>query len=208
MLIRYAESLRGIMRRLNLLLPSVLVLLFSIVLQCPGNLPPTVPKVLQQVVGNPTGGTYSWTASPTNRISFDNPSADIVQMAGFNPSTSVGDTMLTVNYTLNNQSATPATLTATSRIFKFLQQSGSIQVIPMNGPPKYGYTSYVYYSIYTSPGGQLLQPGFDGVSVYESVTLNSTNFPVSEVTGTGGTNSNSQIVDQLSVTADSPLPSE
>jgi hypothetical protein len=58
-LIRYAESLRGIMRRLNLLLPSVLVLLFSIVLQCPGNLPPTVPKVLQQAVGNPTGGTYS-----------------------------------------------------------------------------------------------------------------------------------------------------
>lgn len=53
-----------------------------------------------------------------------------------------------------------------------------------------------------------VQPGFDGVSVYESVTLNSTNFPVSEVTGTGGTNSNSQIVDQLSVTADSPLPSE
>jgi hypothetical protein len=99
-------------------------------------------------------------------------------------------------------------LTATSRIFKFLQQSGSIQVIPMNGPPKYGYTSYVYYSIYTSPSGQLLQPGFDGVSVYESVTLNSTNFPVSEVTGTGGTNSNSQIVDQLSVTADNPLPSE
>jgi hypothetical protein len=94
----------------------------------------------------------------------------------------------------------------TIRIFRFLQQ-GTIQVIPQNGNPNYEYTSYVYYSVVTNPAGQTLQAGFSGISVTESVTLNNQNFPSTLVTGTGGTNANSQVVDTLSVVASQPLPS-
>src|SRR6266851_7032052 len=102
---------------------------------------PTIPKVLQQAVGNPSGGTYSWTASPTNRISFDNASSDVVGMSGINPSTSVGDTTLTATYTLNNQSG-QATLSATSRIFLYGASSQVAVPLPSG---KYGYEYNLTY---------------------------------------------------------------
>jgi hypothetical protein len=161
---------------------------------------PTVPKVLQQAVGNPTGGAYSWTATPASRISFDNSSSDVVQLSGVNPSTSVGDTTLSVAYTLNGVNATPATLAATSRIFKFLQQSGATNMIPINGPPTFGYEADITYNVYTNPGGQLVSPGFSNVVVLESVSITNSNAQANLNTGTGGTNSNSQIVDVLKLT--------
>jgi len=69
------------------------------------------------------------------------------------------------------------------------------------------YTSYVYYNVFTNPAGQLLQPGYSNISVYETVSQPNSNFPVTEVTGSGGTNSNSQVVDTLSIYGSSPLPS-
>jgi len=180
---------------------------------------PTVTSCnTQYVQGNPGGGTYTWSASTTSSynptVSFNGSGSPYstqtsqVTVTGNAPSSTVGDTTLSVGYSVGSESAqTPATRATTIRIFGFLQQAGSIQVVPVQGPPKYGYTSYVYYSIYTNPAGQLLQPGCSGISVYESVTLTNTNFPVDEVTGTGGTSSNAQVVDQLSVYGDSPLPS-
>ncbi|HZU42053.1 MAG TPA: hypothetical protein VE994_05230, partial [Terriglobales bacterium] len=168
---------------------------------------PTVPKVLQQAVGNPTGGTYSWTASPTNRISFDNPSTDVVHMAGINPSPTVGDTTLTVNYTLNNQSATPATLTATSRIFKFLVLRSTT---PAQLPPgTYGYDLRLTYDVYTNPGGQVLQPGYSGISVPETLSVTSTNIPGATThTGAGTTDANSEFTDRLALISNQPIPSD
>jgi hypothetical protein len=168
---------------------------------------PTVPKVLQQAVGNPTGGTYSWTASPSSRISFDNPSADVVHMSGVNSSTSVGDTTITVNYTLNGKSANPpATLAVTSRLFKFLVLKTTISVPPGSG--KYGYDYRLTYDVYTNPGGQLLQPGFSGITVLETVSVVSTNMSGATThTGGGPTDPNSEFGDRLALISNAPIPS-
>jgi len=182
---------------------------------------PTVTGFNQeQVQGNPSQGTFSWSATTTSvnhpNIFFNgssspySTSSDVVTVTGDAPSSSLLDTTLTVGYSANNQSAqTPATRTITIRLFKFLQQAGNIQVIPINNsnPPQYGYTSYVYYNVYTNPGGQLLQPGYRNISVYETVSQPNSNFPVTEVTGTGGTDDNSEVVDTLSIYGSSPLPS-
>ncbi|OLB31921.1 MAG: hypothetical protein AUH13_06475 [Acidobacteria bacterium 13_2_20CM_58_27] len=166
---------------------------------------PTIPKVLQQAVGKPDGGNYSWTASPTGRISFDNPSSDVVNMSGINPSTSVGDTTLTVNYSVGTQSAT-ATSTATSRIFVYLALNTQISVPPPSG--KYGYDYRLTYDTYTCPGGQILQPGFSGISVPESISVSSTNMPGATThTGTGATDPNSEFTDRLALISNQPIPS-
>jgi hypothetical protein len=185
-----------------------------------GSDPTVTPFNVQYVQGTPTGGTYTWSASTTSSY---NPSISLngsgspysttasqVTVTANAPSSSSGDSTLTVNYVVNSTSApTPATRAFTIRIFRFLQQSGNIQVIPINNsnPPQYGYTSYVYYNVLTNPGGQLLQSGYTNISVYETVSQPTSNFPVTEVTGTGGTNSSSQVVDTLSFYGDSPLPS-
>jgi hypothetical protein len=185
-----------------------------------GSDPTVTPFNVQYVQGNPSGGTYTWGASTTSSY---NPNIKLngsgspyatttsqVTVTCDAPSSSLGDTTITVNYSVSSQSAqNPATRAITIRIFKFLQQSGSIQVIPINSsnPPQYGYTSYVYYNVFTNPAGQLLQPGYSNISVYETVSLPNSNFPVTEVTGTGGTNSNSQVADTLSIYGSSPLPS-
>ncbi len=178
-------------------------------------LDPTVPRVAQQAVGNPGGGMYSWSASPANRVSFDNPSADVVRVSGINPSTQLTDTTLTVNYRVNNQDASPpATRAITVRIFRFLQQSGQIQIISFNGPSTFGYEADVFYNIFTNPGGQVVEPGFSGIRIPEtlnilSVTVNGqpADIPFQLQPGTGATNSNSQIVDQLRLLSSQPLPS-
>jgi hypothetical protein len=165
---------------------------------------PTMPRVLQQAVGNPNGGTYGWTASPTNRISFDNASSDVVGMSGINPSTSVGDTTLTATYTLNNQSG-QATLSATSRIFVYVTSSTVAVPLPSG---TYGYEYNLTYDTFTCPGGQLLQPGYSLISVPETVSVTSTNMPGATThTGTGGTNSNSEFVDTLALISNQPIPS-
>lgn len=166
---------------------------------------PTIPKVLQQAVGKPDGGTYSWTASPTGRISFDNPSANIVQMSGVNPSTSVGDTTLTVTYSINNQSPT-ATSPATSRIFVYILLYTQTSVPVPSGD--YGYDYRLTYDTYTCPGSQILQPGFSGISVPETFSVNSTNMPGATThTGTGATDANSEFTDRLALISNQPIPS-
>jgi hypothetical protein len=164
---------------------------------------------LEQAQGNPGGGQYSWSASP-NRVSFSNPSASLVTLTGTSPSTALLDTTLTVNYTYNQQPATPATRAITVRIFKFLQQSGSTQVILLNGPSQYGYDAYAYYNIFSNPGAQQVPSGFYGMTTLELVTINSVT--PSGTTGTlhqgnGATNANSQILDDLSLISNATLPS-
>jgi hypothetical protein len=87
-----------------------------------------------------------------------------------------------------------------------LLQNGSLQNILLNGPTKYGITSTVFYNVYTHPQGQIVAPGFGGISVYEEVNLGQCNFPVSLITSTGALNSNSEAVDDLSLTGSSAIP--
>ncbi len=185
-----------------------------------GSGPTVTPFNAQYVQGNPTGGTFTWSPSTGSsyhpNISLNGSSspysttASQVTVTGDAPSSSLLDTTLTVGYAASGAQATPpATRAITIRIFRFLQQSGNIQVVPINSsnPPKYGYTSYVYYNVLTNPGGQLLQPGYRNISVYETVSQPNSNFPITEVTGTGGTSDNSQAIDILSIYGSSPLPS-
>ncbi len=54
--------------------------------------------------GNPSGGTYSWTASNGN-VTLTNASSATVTVTAANASGQVGDTAITVTYTANSQSA-------------------------------------------------------------------------------------------------------
>jgi hypothetical protein len=181
-----------------------------------GSDPTVTPFNVQQVQGNPAQGTYTWNATTSSSyqpsISLNgsaspySTTASQVTVTANGPSSSLGDTTLNVNYTLDSQSAA-ATRAITIRIFRFLQQVGSIQNIFLNGPQQYGITSYVTYSVYTNPADQLLQSGYGGISVYETVSLTGSNFPINLNTASTSLNSNSQIVDDLSVTASSALPS-
>lgn len=168
---------------------------------------PTVPKVPFAAVVNPTGGTYSWTAS-NGRVSFDNPTGDLVTLTGNSPSTALGDTTISVTYAKNGQAAT-APRVITVRIFKYLTQAGSIQTFPLT----YGYDSYVVYNVYTNPGGQVVGPGFSGIAVSETVEVTSVKVNGVEAgvsfnmtTQTGSTNANTEIGDQLRLLSSQPLP--
>jgi hypothetical protein len=129
----------------------------------------TIPQVLMQAIGKPSGGTYSWTATPTNRVSFNNPSTEVVQVKGVNPSSSPSDTTLTVNYSVGGMSAIPAHIAITVRVFELLNQTAPVSIVPQPD----GFFATVNYNVLTGPGKQLLQPGFSGISVGENVTVTS-----------------------------------
>lgn len=182
-----------------------------------GSDPTVTPFNVQAVQGNPSGGNYVWEASTTSSYrpniylngstSPYSTTAAQVTVTGDAPSSSLGDSTLTVSYYVNTQSANPATRAFTIRIFRFLQQVGNIQNIFLNGPNVYGITSYVTYAVYTNPSDQLLQSGYGGISVYETVSLSNSNFPVNVNTASTSLNASSQIVDDLSITGSSALPS-
>ncbi len=186
-----------------------------------GSDPTVTPFNVQYVQGNPNGGTYTWNVSTSSsyhpNVSFNGTAAPYSTTAAQAtvtadaPSSALGDTTLTVGYVANGtQAPSPATRAISIRIFRFLQQDGTIQVIPINGagnPPKYGYQTIVKYSVYTNPSDQLLQPGYSNISVPETVSVTQENFPVTLTQGTGGLDSNSEVNDILAMVGDSPLPS-
>ncbi len=186
-----------------------------------GSDPTVTPFNLQYVQGNPNGGTYTWNDSTSSsyhpNISINGSAAPYSTTAAQAtvtadaPSSALLDTTLTVGYTANSvQAPSPASRAITIRIFRFLQQDGTIQIIPINGsgnPSKYGYQTIAKYFVYTNPSDQLLQPGYTNISVPETVSQTSENFPVTLTQGTGGLDSNSEVNDVLAIVGDSPLPS-
>jgi hypothetical protein len=183
-----------------------------------GTDPTVTPFNLQYVQGTPSNGTYSWSASTTSSYqptillngsaSPYSTTTSQITVTGNAPSSALLDTNLIVGYTVNGMQANPpATRAITVRIFRFLAQTGTIQVVPINGPPKWGYTSFATYNVYTNPQDQVLQSGYGGISVLETVTITQDNFPVGLVQGTGATTASSEVLDQLAVTGTSPLPS-
>ncbi len=156
--------------------------------------------------GNPTGGTFSWSASGSG-LSFNNPAASNVKVTSTVASASLLDKSITVNYSKNGQNAIPATRAITARMFKFLQQNVFIQTAAYNGPSQYGYEFQVTYNIFTNPGGQVVAPGVSGLPVSESVSVVSTTHPgQSPSTGAGATDANSEIRDTLALISSQPLP--
>ena len=170
-----------------------------------------------QAIGKPSNGTYSWTASPTNRVSFNNPNTDVVQVKGVNPSSSPNDTTLTVNYTAGGKSAAPATLGITVRVFELLSPDSPTALIT---PKPNGFLAFVYYNVVTGPAKQAVQPGYSGIAVTENVTTDSATLngvpltpeqlaSITTYQGPGATDTNTQVGDdQRLLTKDgSTLPS-
>ncbi|MCI0746303.1 MAG: hypothetical protein L0Y58_12940, partial [Verrucomicrobia subdivision 3 bacterium] len=169
---------------------------------------------LQQVKGSPAGGTFSWTATPSGRVTFSN-NTDLPRLTATVPSTSLLDTTLRVGYRVGTRDAIPATRRVTLRIFRFLQEKGQVIIIPKSD----GYQAFQAYGVLTNPNQQVLEPGFSQIRVSESVVLQSGTLggvPISQEDlqrirtkqGPGVTNANSEIVDDLSLrTIDGgPLP--
>ncbi|MBZ5555214.1 MAG: hypothetical protein LAO21_21085 [Acidobacteriia bacterium] len=168
-----------------------------------------------QATGNPGGGQYYW-STPNPRVTFDNPSASGVTLLGNSPSTTLLDTRINVTYGVEDLGISSASRLITIRIFKFLRNKGVTQIIPQPN----GYIAYQYYNIYTSPSGQLLQPGFGDIEVDEIVELQSATkdgVPLSQSeidliirdTGAGATDANSEFFDRLNFMTQTgnPMPS-
>lgn len=119
---------------------------------------------------------------------------------------------MTVGYSQNSQSATPATVSITARIFKYLVLHTQTRVITYSGQNStYGYQDQALYDIYTtyvgSPG-QILPDGYDGISTFEQVNQTSSNVPISPVTQSGATDGNAggEVSDTLRLTSNQTLP--
>jgi hypothetical protein len=169
-------------------------------------------------VGNPSGGTYSW-SSPSSGISFDNSTASQVHVTSTTYSGVTNDTKIALDYAKNGQSATQAFVNVTKRIFKYLSGPSLIQRSALPGDcgssPCYGYMYDAKYNVYAQPGSALVQAGgLNGTLVIENVSIGYfkiNGVPSSPVgnlhTGAGSLDSNSEVHDALGITNGSPLPS-
>jgi hypothetical protein len=164
---------------------------------------------LVQATGTPSGGQYAWSVNNPSRVSItDTGNPGVAQLQAINPSTSVNDTVLTVNYTYNGVAAAPATKSTTVTIYRYLTQAGSYNPIGLS-PPNYGYYGYVYYNVFAQPGQFPVRAG--GLPTYETVSqvsLTPSDFAGSVTVrqGEGATDSNGQIIDQLGVICSCQLP--
>ncbi|MFI5175755.1 MAG: Ig-like domain-containing protein, partial [Terriglobia bacterium] len=164
---------------------------------------PTIPAVSQQAIGNPpNSGTYVWTASPSTRVSFDTTTSAVVGVHGINPSTAVRDTTINVQYTVNGVSNS-ASRSITSRIFFYL---GPVVKTCYTPQGLYGYDCSAYYNVYTHPDRNVLPTICGGISVYESVNIQHTNFPGSHIQSPGRLNIPAQVTDELAIISTQPLP--
>jgi hypothetical protein len=167
---------------------------------------PTVTQAnLMGGSGTPSGGTYAWSSTKSG-ISFDNNQAQLVHVTATTWTGGTNDTPITLNYTDNGVAAAPATVSITQRIFKYLAGDSVILLSQYNGPSTYGYLYQANYNVFANPGGQQVTTG-SGISTYENVTLISSNVPFNPTYGQGALNSNSQVVDSLKLTNNTPLPS-
>jgi hypothetical protein len=154
--------------------------------------------------GNPSGGSYQW-SSPDTSVTFDNPAAEDVHVTATSYSGVINGTQIKVNYTLSGQSANPASVMLTKRIFKFLAGDSVIEISAYNGPNLYGYLFNAQYNVFANPGQQQVTNG-SGVSILENVTLQSSNVSFNPNYGHGGLNANSQLLDSLGLTNNTALP--
>ena len=178
---------------------------------------PTVKAVNNQMVRvDPSGGSFAWSDSPSNRISTFENLGDLgagtfkFRLTGATASSSVRDTTITVSYTKNGASGIASRL-ITSRLFIALQQSFFFVTSPPTQP--FGYQAQVKYEVLTHPGRQVVEPGFQGINVHENVrTISVAGIPPEvvgdPVMGAGGLDANSEIVDFIGLEDDFPLPEE
>jgi len=152
---------------------------------------------------------YAWTASGNSSISFtpnNDAQSDVSTLTATVPSPSLSDTTLTVDYTVNNQSAeSPATKSITVRIFFYTVLRTTISA-PIGS--NYGYDLRLTYDIYTHPGAsQIVPPGMSGIPIPETVTLVSSNISGGTIhTGSGTTDANTEFTDRLALISNMPLP--
>ena len=172
---------------------------------------------LQAAVGYPNGGNYTWSATPQS-VTFTNnyKTGSSVTLTGSTPSSSVLGTTEQVKYTLTGYADAFDTRAITLREFNALttpsQQNGcpDDQYAPQITTG--GYLEEFTYNILTTPGTQQVQSGFPGMTVSETVQVNSvtpSNYQVSLTTGQApSTSQASQVFDCLGIPSPSnpPLP--
>lgn len=161
---------------------------------------------LVQAQGTPSGGQYTWSVNNPNRLTISTTGQPgVVQLRAVNPSASLNDTALTANYTYGGVAASAATKSTTVTIYRYLTQSGSYNPISLS-PPSYGYYGTVYYKTFVQPGK--FQVSVSGLPTYETVNQISSNFAGAQVlfTASGTTDLNGNVIDQLAMQSDQPLP--
>ena len=157
--------------------------------------------------GTPSGGTYTW-STPDSSTSFDNVHAQDVHVQATSYTGKTQDTQIVVNYSYNNEAATPASVWVTKRIFERLCCDSVIQVASYNGPTNYGYTFQASYNVIANPGSVQVTNA-SGVSTNEQVTQTYSNAGnITPNIGQGALTANSQLLDYpMSIISNSPLPS-
>jgi hypothetical protein len=156
--------------------------------------------------GNPNGGTYQW-SSPDGSISFDNSAAATAHLTATSYSGGQQDTQITLNYSAGGQSATPALVWVTKRLFYYLAGDTLSPYAIYSGPSNFGWIYYASYNVFTHPDNQQVTNGGD-ISTYENVSVTSSNIPIQPITQSGALDPNSHLNDQHQLTNNSPFPAE
>jgi hypothetical protein len=120
------------------------------------------------------------------------------------PSQSLLDKTIQVTYSLNGSTSAPAVKLVTFRIFKYLSGDIKTATAIYSGPTQFGYDYNLSYTINTNPGGQVASDA-RAVSTVEQVTLIQSNISVSPVTGSGLTDANGKVNDQLRLVSSTAL---
>lgn len=109
--------------------------------------------------GNPAGGTVVWTPGP--RLQVNGINSLNASVSGTAASTSAGDTYVSVQYTVNGQSATATFLFTVldPTIFRPSTFGGSQNTVPYQSGDNYGYQTTVSYYLYDQSGTQISLPG-------------------------------------------------
>ena len=168
----------------------------------------------QLAVGLPNGGSYTWSVSPESVSISPNNSTEayLPTFTGTTPSAAVGSTTEYVAYAYNSQTAHD-NRAITLRKFSALTAPSAKSGCPdYPSPPAagQGYLQEFIYNILTNPASQLVQSGFPGISVSETVNVTyiaPQGTQVSPQTGGAPTSSASQIYDCLGIPSSTALPS-
>jgi hypothetical protein len=156
--------------------------------------------------GNPAGGTIVWTAGPGLQISGANsPNASV---AGTAPSASGGDTYVSVQYTLNGQSATatfPFTVLNPTEFTAVNYPGGNTNnaTVPYNNGTYSGYITTMIYYLYDqfSPPNPIALPGITNSELLTTMSNPSqASFdPPDGQPKVGSSDANGQMPDSLNV---------
>jgi len=160
--------------------------------------------------GNPSGGSVTWTAGP--RLQINGVNSVNASVSGTGASTSGGDTWVSVQYTVNGQSANASVRFTVENptTYKPTELGNVNWTTPYNSGNQSGYITTIWYYLYDqmNPANLIPVPGIPATETLSTISNPSgaSFIPLSGQPNTDTSNSAGQIQDLLYAYAPGGLP--